>query len=1412
MKNLRSKGMFLSILFILVSLNLSLYLDGVGTEYPKIGSSAINSDVNNWIAPQGIESMLDGNISGSGISQQVNFSCNVQGSYIDFSSGEHLELSLGEWELERINISVNNLIAYNSTMGEDGMDDKLDLFRPAENEYYVMPFTIPYAYCYLTNITVYFNIKRLQAGNDVSLVILNAQNLLGAPAPNSQIFAQDYDLGDVSMTGWVDFSMSQLLTNVSTAFYTYYIGFQELAANVDIEWLGQQDSKDPEGDEFNVYYWDGTWNSDEDMDLTLISESYFSPIPSDIALKINGTSVNDIALGQGYLNLIYEPPLAGNLYYEFEATQFFSVDINYVEELEKMALSESHFIADSAWDYTKWNSSAEVVYPNESSEETIQWELPNWNVEQIRKDGVPLDPSNWDVTGLNGQVLVTINTASTGYWILECNSTNFISNVDVWRSGMLVDTVNGTDIITGSANFTHRLATGYSNLTILPFEAASFEDSKQLTVSTESVQFSSWNISATAKTNPGVFSVQVTWFNGTEVGINSTILNVLDIPTNITYISHTNFRASGQSVFVYLNYSNYFTSDPIPNAEVLVKNSTNNEEWPNPYLITRYFSNGTYEIEVITLGLDTGVHHLSINMSKPLYSSAELIYINFTIGGGTSDISINEPKCFGLTSINQTTVIADPPPYHNSTVKVGIFYFANDTGEPLRNAIITPTWLGGGPSVAWIPAFFGYYNITIDVTGFRSNTNHTLRIKIQEEGYEAAELDIIVPVRKLPTTIEPFETLYEKYLEESFIIYAVYKDTFNDRSIPAVYDLNGNFTIRVGSFTDNMTLLAPGLGIYYYDISLQTLNLQEGNTYNVTFFAFSSEHQFASIIISLYIIPKAEIGLEILDVPSYVLAGEQFKIYANLSIKNSAPIVNTPITFRIISNLGQTQSIQLTNLSGIAQFMVETNPVMETIQIITEYNGNTTVQNGTVVSNIVEVVVLNSSLTISPLPTELMQGQVIDLNATLLINGTPAVDKIITFTFSYVGSDRVDIKTATTGSGGIASVSHKIPNGISRIYVQVSFQTLDYVQGNATSSETAVISTMTLVWRYSPYWLAMLGIIIGTAVTYKYGYKRPKLRRLRAQWEKSANKFIDAANLDFLMIILRESGASVYNYSFKGEQLDYALMGGFLTAISTFQGEIVRAEPKGTEQCALDWCEEEWEINYHNFKIYGITRDIAQFVLILENSPSEELKIALFNFGQEIEKQYSEKLKNYTGNVQIFKPIDSIVRGFFEINLILPNISREITRDQMKKLSDLERKMYNLGGSFSKERGYFFASNLFESASAILKEESNHILDVIYSLMAKHYFIAVTPEELDAHKHELKRSDEKSIKTPKELKKELQKMLETAETAEKKNYISLAIDNYQKAIPMLRELKLDDRLEAVLKRIEELKQKNNNDE
>ncbi len=1314
----------ITILLCLSIVNITLFLHVTNQNYNNYPVSLV-SDIkqDTEIVSSGITKIEEGNFSGTGnILSGIKFA-QIQGMESNIIANSTFVIDTLGWNGTGISLNITNInIGEVSTIGETDILRTRTL-SPVPS-YVVQPFQLACGSGYLNKISIFLRLVRFSDSpvEDLRVDIWNATNLAD-PEPDSLLYSEEFNIGSgdpVDYDDWVQLNLSSplLLQQTETINSTFFVSLTSIGIS-SLEWWGARDTGvgSDLDDEFSVFVFDGLSWLHLPFDLTLNTSLSPQGYVSGVNLKINNTTVTDTGNRTGIWSYYFLEPENGTIYLNITANQSAIISLYWDLNIINRQTFNTAFLASSMWDYSKWNTSQTVEFVPNAFNGGINLSIPLWNVENVRYNGLLF--GDWKSSIESGGQTISIWNAANGTWTIECNSTNYVKEVYVKRGGLNVLTVNATDMVDIYADFNDYMIGGQANLTVFPVFDANYTDSVGLITGNSSIQFSTWKINKTARDNPGIFKLQVIWFNGTEVGINITNLNVQSIPTKISHISHSNLVNSGDSVFVYVNYSNIYTNDSIFDATLLVKNSTDNTTWPAPFSIISVDPNGTYSIEILTLGVGKGIHYFSINLSKPLFKSSEIWGLSFTITGATSRISVTAPRCKGLVPINATYAVTNPIPYHNDSVKVTLFYFDNTTSAPLSNAVITGTWVGGGPAISWVPAFFGYYNITIDVTGFKSNTNHTLKITAQQAGYEAAIFHVIIPIKKLPTRVVHLETAYFNYLEESITIYAVFEDTLNDESISTLYDLNGNFTIKVGNLIDNMSLLAPYLGLYKYDLALSKAGLLEGITYNITLAAFSSEHELALENVSLYVIPKKEVELKLIGTPNYVFAGANFRVHANLTHKDGTPLREVPVTFRVrFENPGsiETQNIELTNGSGIAELMIFANPAFRGLRVSVEYLGNVTVQNMTVFSPTIPILILNSSLSLNPISGEVIEGEIIEFSAILRINGSIVQGEPIIFEFSFDGSSQKTIKTGITDSAGIATVSLKIPSGVSSISVTAKYDGLVYVNGDSSDLEVSVISRMQQFWRNSPYWLAPVGAAIGATITYKYGYRRRKLRNLQIKWKESLVKYQDISNLDYLMILKKNTGISVYNYSFKAEELDYQLMSGFLTAISTFQRELGIKEKKKQLETG------EWEIIYEDFIIFGISREFVQFILILDGKISDSLKQKYLKFAMDVERRYNPEFMRFKGNISVFKSIDTITEQYFDKSIMLPHICIDISNGQLKQLGDLERKIYNLGSHVTNDQGFFYVSKLIKDAAEMLGEDQAHVMDVIYSLVKKGYF------------------------------------------------------------------------------------------
>lgn len=1267
----------------------------------------------------------NGMVYSTGISGNASLSCNRTGLQTSFSSNQQLEIELpNPWSIIYTNITIREL-RFGPLIVEDTITSN---YQDTRNGIYAMQINMS-LFSRLSEFSIYlYDVHKV---TELIISIYNATQQASLPSPHISLYTESTVVDNSADYSWHNFILTSPveLDPLKTYGDSFFI---VLNAIVDpggkFQWGYALDSQ---GTDYGAAYQYvmPNWNLlpwDFNLKVDFVNSSCN---PSQIGLHINDTAVTDGNLYEGeWISHATYSGSEGRLVFQFSAAAPASFSIEWTASF---TASYQHQVGTlfqglATSDIIFWNASFSASFITNSFGKVIEIALPAWDA-VMAVWNAQNEHMLWDQSIIGSTRIITITSAQDGPWIIQCNDTNYLEKVYVERGGEPVSTINSTDTVDIFCNFTEVIASGDANLTTFPL-AANYNDTiGEALQNNKTIRFSpAWTPVQTATASYSSASLQVIWTNGTAAGIRVAPLTVDNVPTNLTYITHTDDVPPGESIFVSVNFTDAYTDMPLLGGTVLIKNSTDGAVWPAPFQLIKSTPTGLYEIEILTLGLLGGMYNFSVNISKPLYFSSEISDLEVTIGGLLSNISVTAPNCRGLQTINQTHALADPAPYHNSTTKVTIYYFSNDTLDPLRNGIISASWIGGGPEVSWVSAFFGYYNITIDVTGFHAGTNHTLRISIQESGYYAAILYIIVPVNKLPTRIDSLESSYSGYLLQNIDVYAIFQDTHTGATIPTVYELGGNCTIRIANFIQNMSLLSSTTGIYKYTVILSSLGLEEGKFYNITLSAYSNEHQFASVTVSLYVIPRTSVNLTLFGLPSFLLAGIQFQAVARLTTATGIPISNSPIISRFHYEPGalQTQSVYVTNETGFVVITGQAYEVMQSVQIILEYWGNMTVQNMTQYSAIIPILKLNCSLTLAALPSEILVGETLEFSATLMINGSLAINQIVIFTFTYEGSSRVDVKSAGTDDSGVATTSLKIPSGVSKVFVTVSYGGISYIIANSTTSEVAVITIMTLVWRYSPYWLLAIAVAVGAILTYQYAYKRPKLVKLTKKWQKSAIRLRDAANLNFLMIILKNVGVAIFNYSFKGDELDYQLMSGFLTAISTFQHELGKAERKSTLETG------EWEINYQESKIYGINRELTQFVLILEATPSEELKDTLLKFAMDVERNFNQEFIKYKGNTSPYSAIELYVQKYFDTKLNLPHMSRDILPKELNQLEDLERQIYNFGVISTKERGYFYLSDMFNDIEQMLKVDRNHIFDAILHLVELNYFTSSKPSIL----------------------------------------------------------------------------------
>ncbi|MHA1230557.1 MAG: hypothetical protein ACTSRP_08020 [Candidatus Helarchaeota archaeon] len=365
-----------------------------------------------------------------------------------------------------------------------------------------------------------------------------------------------------------------------------------------------------------------------------------------------------------------------------------------------------------------------------------------------------------------------------------------------------------------------------------------------------------------------------------------------------------------------------------------------------------------------------------------------------------------------------------------------------------------------------------------------------------------------------------------------------------------------------------------------------------------------------------------------------------------------------------------------------------------------------------------------------PIPKELIEGQSLTLSVFLInkSSGLGISNKTIVFSFGGKISQRI----ANTDDNGMALIEIVIPNGIDSLDVFIEFE------GSIESYNTAYSSpiTINIISRWEYIGRILLWIVIGVAavvsvlLVHKYAIAKPRKARKIKRLTKIANKFRDIANLQFLMVIHKQAGASIFNYAMGETEFDPVLVSGFFTAIGAFETELSKKHEK--EEVGRGF-----ELSYSKYKILVMDGELVKCALITEFVPSQEIRQQLQEFLERFEQVYRNELINFRGNVNVFKTAGDLVKDCFELELTYPQVFTDaglrylelIKKNKpIKDLTKLEIALIKIMDSIMKTRGtnYFFMPLVISMAQAARPEQDVEIIGALYNLYQRKI---ITPVE-----------------------------------------------------------------------------------
>ncbi|MFX1389169.1 MAG: hypothetical protein ACFE9Z_03790 [Promethearchaeota archaeon] len=325
--------------------------------------------------------------------------------------------------------------------------------------------------------------------------------------------------------------------------------------------------------------------------------------------------------------------------------------------------------------------------------------------------------------------------------------------------------------------------------------------------------------------------------------------------------------------------------------------------------------------------------------------------------------------------------------------------------------------------------------------------------------------------------------------------------------------------------------------------------------------------------------------------------------------------------------------------------------------------------------------------------------------------------------------------------------SYLVPN------VNISFSIMIFLADEFTLDQIFTFSiddvflTITYV-RYNeevfPYfliWVIMIVLFVIIAILSSLSVRSyvliPRKLKKRTALLSRTQKFKDADNIQGILLIHNPSGLPLFSKNFsdlmEGKK---TLFSGFLQAISIVGQEIINKDypkTKGVKTELLDGYHNILELDFKHF--HCLISDIEELrtVLILHNKASKRIKRHLLNFGLSVYAKFSETLKDWNHETNLFKiEIPEFLDKFFDLyykrfyKLIIKEADLEGIKKEFK-LSRIDIKILNEILSISEQEQVFKLMSLLNQVSGISEDL---IIDTIEILIQKQLLIPVNSVEI----------------------------------------------------------------------------------
>ncbi|MHA1792744.1 MAG: hypothetical protein ACTSVI_08880 [Promethearchaeota archaeon] len=252
-------------------------------------------------------------------------------------------------------------------------------------------------------------------------------------------------------------------------------------------------------------------------------------------------------------------------------------------------------------------------------------------------------------------------------------------------------------------------------------------------------------------------------------------------------------------------------------------------------------------------------------------------------------------------------------------------------------------------------------------------------------------------------------------------------------------------------------------------------------------------------------------------------------------------------------------------------------------------------------------------------------------------------------------------------------------------------------------------------WSQAIIIISLIAALFVTIAVVQEKVVKPRRLEFKNKLARISSAFEDAANIQHVLIIHKNSGTCLFFKSYDQKVIDPDLISGFLSAVQSFGAELSGSR-------ALE------ELKYGDYQIVLGEGDYVRIALVLASKASPILKSLVPEFISKFESIHADSLKKWRGDLTPFRSAIQLINEVFDTAIILPHKRTDLP---IKPRSNLAKKILDIVEDITREREYFFIATLLSEAVKRTKRPYNEIVAAIQELREDEILTSIDIEVLE---------------------------------------------------------------------------------